>query len=816
MEKYIGDLGLTLLGGLFLAGFGAYGMEEFLKCDYMNYSDSSQWANPAGFNVNDFCWFVVGVFCMPISLVCFSVVILHTFKGLYPTSVKLFVLYGLLVGSIWCCHIGNLRAEDTLDCGVFCTGTLESVKDTDYSSGEIFTGLVYFFVCMILAVIISIAILLLHVEQFSGNHAENKYGFKTAEISIDNTISPLTASLMSGKHHDNADLPNIIEPLTNPAIPIYNNRKKHFALFLVFIVLYPVLVIACMSLPTWWAYFGVGIIRTYQHALPPQQYNFYWSWKIGDDLQLKLFPDILLFYGGLYLVILNAFIAEYVTSYKRMLHRRFVVPIINVTCSVGEALISFVLFGMMLGQFLLYFFGHGWQNTNIFSYTTQQRAARALGQCANVIVGLLMLPISRNNVWSIVFGIGYESMIRFHQYLGGLFVATVLMHMFTWWSVYKQEGSFPRDIFAVPQTFHADNFTVPMIVLVTLCMMLIMVPTALPYIRRQNYDLFYISHHFFMILFFAMLWHATMAWYYVIGGLTLWMVDHIIRMCNCINTSVKVVNFTTGGSKHITQLSYQVYSPYSDIWNYMMANFAGRSNLRSVANDVNVVGRIPQRAEDGMFSNSGANAASFITSSFHPMHHEVGQYCFINIPSIALNEWHPFTISSSPCYDKYTTHHIRNMKDSEWTGKLYALAQEYDHGGGSIAKTESEIDDNLRRSFNVDQNENMRFMKTDGSDIASESEVRRMVEEHKYDDLLVNIDGPYGCPFQVSRFSHIVLVAGGIGVTPMHAYFRYIYFSLKSNAPGFNRIRKVRLLWSVRDVSDIKLFQHTVSSTSCN
>ena len=28
--------------------------------------------------------------------------------------------------------------------------------------------------------------------------------------------------------------------------------------------------------------------------------------------------------------------------------------------------------------------------------------------------------------------------------------------------------------------------------------------------------------------------------------------------------------------------------------------------------------------------------------------HTVGQYCFVNIPSISVLEWHPFTISSAP------------------------------------------------------------------------------------------------------------------------------------------------------------------------
>ena len=46
-----------------------------------------------------------------------------------------------------------------------------------------------------------------------------------------------------------------------------------------------------------------------------------------------------------------------------------------------------------------------------------------------------------------------------------------------------------------------------------------------------------------------------------------------------------------------------------------------------------------------------------------------GDYIFINIPDIAVFEWHPFTISSAPEQSDVISLHIRVV--GHWTNKLY-------------------------------------------------------------------------------------------------------------------------------------------------
>ena len=48
-------------------------------------------------------------------------------------------------------------------------------------------------------------------------------------------------------------------------------------------------------------------------------------------------------------------------------------------------------------------------------------------------------------------------------------------------------------------------------------------------------------------------------------------------------------------------------------------------------------------------------------------HFNAGDYIFIRLPRIAGQEWHPFTISSSPEQEGLLTVHIRSL--GQWTNK---------------------------------------------------------------------------------------------------------------------------------------------------
>ena len=119
--------------------------------------------------------------------------------------------------------------------------------------------------------------------------------------------------------------------------------------------------------------------------------------------------------------------------------------------------------------------------------------------------------------------------------------------------------------------------------------------------------------------------------------------------------------------------------------------------------------------------------------------HKPGQYVFLWIPAVSFWETHPFTISSSMDKD-YITLHIKN--NGRWTGKLHKLA---------------------------------------------ESQVK----------ILVGVQGAYGTTaidIDNSNYKRFILIAGGIGATPMLSTAN----SLCDQYSRGRDIDKVDFLWSVK------------------
>jgi len=549
--------------------------------------------------------------------------------------------------------------------------------------------------------------------------------------------------------------------------------QQKLPLYLVFGVLYPVLIIASMSLPTWWAHFSLDGLQKYAASSPCTMYGPYLSFKTSEVLVFKLFPDILAYNLAIYIVTIFALLAQ---NYPRL--RRFFNitmrfnkpfsscnddgPISSVILKVGEVLLMTIFAGLVLFQFCYFYKYHSWENKSNDTRAPAELAARSMGQVSNLLTGLLLLPISRHSVWTVVFGVSHKDMLSWHKYTGASLVLSTCLHAILWCVAYAQYGYFPQELFTLmDRKFHGYNFTVPLAMIGFVVMLVCMALMSVEPIRRANYDLFYIAHHASIFLFFVMLWHATMCWYYITAGLFLWAVDYSFRIQKVIDTpavikSCKIVvpNDPTTECGGIVELAYVVqHHKWIDSTPFMTSNSSENStssNGDAKAKTMTYFEIAEVDLDDSVLVEDSANFRNRLNSgkekddmqglkkqtTERSLSHRIGQYVLINIPSIDIFAWHPFSISSAPSDEGPTTHHIKCMGSNEWTGKLYALAEDFDQ-----------------------------------QDPEAESIGSRFP---------INIEGPYGMPVNVARYSHIVFIAGGIGITPLYSCYRQLFLQMQS------------------------------------
>jgi len=130
----------------------------------------------------------------------------------------------------------------------------------------------------------------------------------------------------------------------------------------------------------------------------------------------------------------------------------------------------------------------------------------------------------------------------------------------------------------------------------------------------------------------------------------------------------------------------------------------------------------------------------------HPKRYHVGQYIFVNFPLISAAEWHPFSVSSDPAEHEIEIH-VRAL--GNWTKKLAQYA---------------------------------------------ESE----------DETWIKVDGPYGnLNLNYHRYTNLLLVAGGIGITPILGLLKDLFCSSKSKP---SRINNVTVVWSVPTAAESQWF----------
>uniref|UniRef100_A0A8C6KBZ3 NADPH oxidase 1 n=1 Tax=Nothobranchius furzeri TaxID=105023 RepID=A0A8C6KBZ3_NOTFU len=158
-------------------------------------------------------------------------------------------------------------------------------------------------------------------------------------------------------------------------------------------------------------------------------------------------------------------------------------------------------------------------------------------------------------------------------------------------------------------------------IIITLALIL-MITSSMEVIRRSYFEVFWYTHHLFVIFF------AGLTWMWVLGPMIIYAAERLLRLI-----------------RYVQNVQYRKVKCDNLV------------NLRCIV-------MRPSKVLELQLVKKGFKM-------------EVGQYIFLNCPAISQLEWHPFTMTSAPEEDFFSVH-IRSAGD--WTDKLIEIMQKLPEG----------------------------------------------------------------------------------------------------------------------------------------
>lgn len=361
--------------------------------------------------------------------------------------------------------------------------------------------------------------------------------------------------------------------------------------------------------------------------------------------------------------------------------------------------------------------------------------AKTFGGLLNLNCALLLLPVLRgllralNNIrcgdtGTVASFVPLRSNIALHKLIGRVVGIMSALHVAAHFVNYAEAGgatiqTFPK----VSDPWYGVVKYAPFITgaIVTYSLLFI-ISAANNTVKHASYEIFWKSHHGFVVFYITMLFHGPVFVYWCIGPMIMYALERIWRV--------------------------------------------QRGNRRMFLRSVKYIEPVLCLEVEPEFKHLFAMTE--------------GQYCYINVPCISANAWHPFTISSAQgdlTMNDFVTFNIRVHGEGSWTGKLLKLLQAMNPTG--------EYPFLLYRRNN-------RGERVLGKDRGPDGQP------------LIRIDGPHVAPnVHYAAYQTSVVIGAGIGVTPLASILRGV---LRYKWKRGYRPQQLYGVWSVRQ-SEIAAYQ---------
>ena len=336
-----------------------------------------------------------------------------------------------------------------------------------------------------------------------------------------------------------------------------------------------------------------------------------------------------------------------------------------------------------LGFCIIYFLW--WLGMLTYSFVTNDKneALFRLGIWISLNMATVLLPITRNSIWIILFKISYDRIIHIHKFIAILCLISIIVKLIAVLVYFNFIFLF------IP--YNESTGGSPLGGTLSSLAMLLIAFLSIPYIRRNFFEVFYFSHR--ILCYFSIaagIWHFLLTLYYILPTFLLYIIDIILRFLN---------------------------------------------TKKALYSHLKIIG-----------DEDKNTLCIFMTISLlKPIKTPPGSYFFICFKEISSVEWHPLSLITQN-HDTLTFC-AKDMGKGSWTNKIRLLDES-------------------------------RSLKS------------------KLKDSPVLLQGPYGhinIDYKNNKYKYLILVAGGIGITPILS----ILYDINHNHRKFKHLKHIYLIWVV-------------------
>ncbi|CAI9292139.1 unnamed protein product [Lactuca saligna] len=234
--------------------------------------------------------------------------------------------------------------------------------------------------------------------------------------------------------------------------------------------------------------------------------------------------------------------------------------------------------------------------------------ALQFGLIGNICLAFMFFPVTRGSSLLPLFGLTSEASVKYHIWLGHIVMTLFTSHGVCYiicWIVTKQTSEMLKwaktDISVVAGE-------------VSLLAGLVMWATTFPQIRRKMFEVFFYTHHLYIIFIVFFVFHVGIGYASImLPGFYLFMMDRFLRFLQ------------------------------------------SRGSVRLISTRI-----LPCETLELNFSKSQG------------LHYTPTSIIFINVPSISKTQWHPFTITSSSNLEPEKLS-VMIKGEGSWSKKLYQI-----------------------------------------------------------------------------------------------------------------------------------------------